>query len=114
MPEIRANTLSLVADGREIQIKTPTKRNLQLNVALQNPGGFQEFARDPAAFAHRFDLEIDPAISARLADSLRDIPDLDTADRVLGRPGPETVGATLWAVAQGAYSVSSSKVAVAF
>lgn len=118
MPEIRSTRLGLSVDGRTIELKNERKGNFALNRALAKPEGFREFAANPAAFAAKYHFEIDETLSKQLAErlagieSIRDLRDIVTGG---GFTDPaDKVGATLWAVAEGSYSVSSSKVAVAF
>lgn len=112
MPRIKAkNELSLSIDGMQVQVKVPSRRNFELNRALANPERFREFASDPRRFVAQYDLQIDRDISDQLVQRLKGIDSLGMLKDVLG---PDVVGATLWAVAAGVYSVASSKVAVAF
>ena len=59
MPRFKGEKIDLVVDGKTIEIKKPSRRNFELNKALLNPGAFQDFARNPRAFAARYDLNID-------------------------------------------------------
>ncbi|UEP27019.1 hypothetical protein [Burkholderia sp. B21-007] len=108
MAEIKASSLSFVVDGKTIELKKPSKLNFELNKALLDDSQFAQFAQDPAAFAKNYDLNIDPDISAALAQklqgvkSVRDLIDINASS------------ATAWAVAEGAFSFASSKVAVAY
>ena len=112
MAEIKANRLSILADGKSIEIKNPSKLNLELNKALLDPQQFQSFTADPKGFAERFDLKIDPEVSSALSAKLSGIKSLDDLQRVTRGEGDG--GATVWAVAGGSFSVASSKIAVAF
>jgi hypothetical protein len=110
---IKAKTLSMVVDGTStIDIKAQSKRGAELNRALLDPAKFAEFTKNPKEFAGRFDIKIDRDISDQLSTKLGGIDSLDTLNRYVN-PGDE-VGATVWAVASGAYSVATSKIAVAF
>lgn len=114
MAEIKTTTLSLLADGKTIEIKKPSKLNFEFNKALQDDAQFLKFANDPAAFAKTFDLTIDPSVSGALAGKLQGVKSLGDL-QALYRGGDEgSAGATAWAVAVGAYSVATSKIAVAF
>jgi hypothetical protein len=113
--EIPAKELALVIDGRQVDLKKPSKLNFELNKALAKPEGFRAFADDPEGFASGFDLKLDPDIAAALKNKLVGINDLNDLKDLLKNPQPiNPQAATLWAVAEGAYSVASSKVAVAF
>ena len=113
MAEIRASQLTILVDGKSIEIKNPSKLNLEFNKALIDPMQFQSFVADPKAFAERFDLQIDPEVSSALAEKLSGINSLDDL-QMLRQGGDEVPGATVWAVAVGAYSVATSKIAIAF
>jgi hypothetical protein len=112
MPKIKAKTLDIVADGKVINVKTPDKLNFEMNKALQDPEKFKRFAADPRSFAKEYRLEIDQDISRQLSQKLKGIDSIDALGRIRGRGGE--VEATVWAVAEGAYSVASTKIAVAF
>ncbi|MFE4822250.1 hypothetical protein ACFRFU_38695 [Streptomyces sp. NPDC056704] len=115
MGEIRAQKIDLLLDGKTVQIKNDVRGNFAFNKAIQTPEGWQQFTEDPKSFAASHGLEIDPDIALRLKESLVGIESLDKARDTI-RPGGigNPVGATVWAIAEGAYSLSSSKVAVAF
>jgi hypothetical protein len=108
MAEIKAGTVDLIVDGKKIQIKTPTKRNFQLNKALTDPAEFKKFVADPGAFAKGYDLDIDPAISKKLSDVLKGLSSLDQLKAT------DQVALTAWAVASGVFSFATSKIAVVF
>ncbi len=114
MSRIKAPTLSLNIDGKNIDIKKRSKRNFDLNKALMNPDDFQKFAADPRKFAAKFDLDIDNDISTALSTRLDGIKSREELMVLVDRPDGGTVYATVWAVASGLYSVASSKVALAF
>lgn len=110
---IRANTLRLnVDDNKTIDVKVDSKRNAELNRALLNPEKFQEFSKNPKAFAEKYDLKIDKQISDQLVTKLDGIKDLDMLSKYVDPVSMRS--ATVWAVAVGAYSLASSKIAVAF
>lgn len=110
---IKAQTLRLnVDDGKIIDVKVNSKRNSELNKALLDPAKFQEFSKNPKAFAAKYDIKIDREISDQLATKLDGINDMEMLKRFVNPI--DLVGATVWAVAAGAYSLASSKVAVAF
>ncbi|MEA2935863.1 MAG: hypothetical protein QOD74_2509 [Variibacter sp.] len=112
MPAIKTSKLSLVVDGKNVDLKTPEKRNNDLNLSLKNAGDFKAFTADPAGFASRFGLSIDKDIAAKLASSLSKFDSL--ASLQAAQDKGSLVAATVWAVAVGAYSVASTKIAVAF
>ena len=113
MPEIRTTTLDLIVDGKKINVKTHEKRNFELNKALTNKDKFAEFVANPRDFVKAYKLDIDNDISARLSDKLSGIGSLEELVRIRG--GDDGGGdATVWAVAVGAYSMASTKIAVAF
>jgi hypothetical protein len=86
--------IDLVVDGKTIEIKKPSRRNFELNKALLNPGAFQDFARNPRAFAARYDLNIDADISLALSTRLQGITTLKEA-RSLVTPTAVSPAATL-------------------
>ena len=115
MPRIKAPTLSLQIGDKIVEVKKPSKRNFELSRALIKPEEFKKFAADPKGFASNFDLKIDNDISTELKTRLNGIGSLDDLNAVIVGPNPiNPVGATLWAVAVGVYSITSTKVAVAF
>ena len=114
MPRISPKTLSIIADGKTLEVKKQSKKNFALNKDLADPVKFQEFASDPKAFAAKYDLALDADISNAVKAKLTGIKNLDMAREILGSHDPGRVGATLWAVVSGAFSVASAKVAVAF
>jgi hypothetical protein len=114
MPRISAESLSLDVDGRKIDLKKPSRGNFELNKALLKPQGFKDFVNDPKAFAAKYELQIDDHIAGQLKQKLAGITSYDELQRVLATVGGGDAGATVWAIASSAYSVSTSKVAVAF
>ena len=113
MPEIRTTTLDLIVDGKKINVKTQEKKNFELNKALGNKDKFAKFVANPRDFVKAFKLDIDHDISAKLSDKLSGIGSLEELVRIRG--GDDGGGdATVWAVAVGAYSMASTKIAVAF
>lgn len=110
---IKTKTLSLTVDGnKSIDIKVDSRRNAELNKALLDPARFVELSKNPKEFAANYGFKIDRDISDMLATKLTGLKSLTDA-RSFVNPG-DRVGATLWAVAEGAYSIASTKVAVAF
>ncbi|MEC5289576.1 hypothetical protein VSX64_01375 [Aurantimonas sp. C2-6-R+9] len=110
MPEISAKTLSLLVDGKSVEIKNEKETQTELNNALQDPDKFKEFAKSPAAFAKEYGLQIDEALSAQLSSKLKDVQSVGDMQKVMRG----TNEATVWAVASGSYSVASSKIALAY
>lgn len=110
MPEISAKTLSLLVDGKNVEIKNEKETQIDLNNALQDPAKFKEFAKNPATFAKEYGLQIDEALSAQLSSKLKDAGSVDDMQNVVDGANE----ATVWAVASGSYSVASSKIAVAY
>lgn len=112
MSRIKAKqTLNLVVDGKVIEVKKPSRRNYELNMSLRKKKNFEDFVRDPKKYAALYDLEIDDGISNQLQAKLKGIKSIKDLRRL---PDIDDVSATVWAVAKGAYSMASSKVAVAF
>jgi hypothetical protein len=112
MPQVLPSSLSLQIDGKIVDVHSDKAKIFELNKALANPAGFKDFANDPKSFAAKFGLGIDPQISGQLKSKLIGINSLSELAAIHGGGGG--VGATVWAVAGGAYSISSSKIAVAF
>jgi hypothetical protein len=112
MPRLKTDSLDLVADGKVINIKTPERRNEELNRALLDPGEFANFAADPQSFAKQYDLDIDKTISDQLAAKLKGVRSLDELEVITMRGGEGDT--TVWAAVAGSFSVSTAKVAVAF
>ncbi len=113
MSEIKVNTLSMLVDGKQIEIKKPSKLNFELNKALLTEQGFSDFKADPQAFAKKYDLSIDATLASQLKAKVSGVKNLNELQAIM-REGEGGAGATAWAVAAGAYSVATSKVAVAF
>jgi len=105
----KARKIQLVIDGKPIDVQVENQRTEELNAALRDPEQFRLFAKDPKAFVAKFGMQIDKEVSDQLAKKLVGKSDLSKLSS-----GAEMPQATIWAVAEGIYSVSSSKVAVAF
>lgn len=112
MPEIKASEISLIVDGKNIGVKSPSKLNLELNKDLLDNTKFKQFSADPAGFAKNYDLDIHPDVSTALSAKLQNFSSLSDLHQFVQNFGGD--GATAWAVASGSYSISSSKIAVAF
>ena len=112
MPRISAKNLSLVVDGKSVEIKNPQKGNFDLNKSLLTDEGFAKFADNPQKFAKEHGLSIDKDISAVLASKMKGLKSLEEAHRILNPM--EMRATTVWAVVSAAYSVATAKVAVAF
>ena len=111
MPGIKTQSIDLLVNGKTIEIKNETRGNFALNKALMQPEQFQKFAANPQDFAAGFGLNIDKDIALQLSEMVGGFTSLEE----LRNAGPDlTVAATAWAVAAGAYSVASSKIALAF
>lgn len=111
MGRVRAEKLVLIADGKEIELKNPSRKNIEINKALQDPAKFREFAIDPAKFLAGFDIRIDPEVSRELIAKLAGMSNLDDAKKLLE---DNISTATIWAVAAGAYSTATGKILIAF
>ena len=113
--KIKPKSIKLTVDDKVIEIKKPSKRNYELNVALLNPEKYKEFVENPREFCSRYDLAIDREISDQLKERLQDFKSLDDMRGMLSvdDPIPDTE-ATLWAIAQGIFSVASTKALIAF
>ena len=112
MPKTTPKTLSLNIDGKTVDVQTDSAKAFELNKALTEAATFKEFAKDPQAIASKFGLKIDTALSHQLKSQLAGAGSLADVKAIMPEHGG--AGATVWAVAGGAYSVSSSKIAVAF
>ena len=104
------NTIVLVVDGKSVEVKNANPLNSQVGDALKDPKEFKAFAKDPAAFAKRFGLTIDPDVSALLSKSIGTAISLEELRSGGGNVRPSAV---LWAVAVGVYSLAATKIAVA-
>ncbi len=111
---IKGNTISINVDGKIIDIKNPKRGGWDLNKALLDPKNFKDFANDPQAFTGKYGFKVDADISAKLKDALKGVDSLEQLRGLVGTRDPSIVGATVWAVAAGSYSMASSKIAVAF
>lgn len=110
---LRADNISLNVDGKTIELKNAQLGNADLNTALDDPTKYKEFIADPKGFAAIYGLTIDDNAANHLSVVLSGTQNVSEVDSKVFRD-PSRVGATVWAVASGSYSVSSSKVAVAF
>lgn len=111
LDRIKSDTLGLVVDGKQVDIKVQSRRNFELNKALLDPQNFSAFAADPKTFAAQYDFSIDQDIAEQLAKSLKGISSIDDLGRLRS---PDDVATTVWAVVSGAFSIATAKVAVAF
>jgi hypothetical protein len=117
MARISPKTLNLVADGKTIEVKKPSKKNFELNKDLVDPQNFRDFVTDPKTFLAKYDLQVDADIASKLKEKLKGLNNLDDLSKVFpvhGGDPDNPRGATVWAVALGAFSFATSKVAVAF
>jgi hypothetical protein len=113
MPKITPKSLSLHVDGKSVELHSDTSKVFEMNKALANSAGFKDFANDPKAFAAKYGLGIDQQVSHQLKGKLTGVGSLGELTAMQGS-GDGGNGATVWAVAGGAYSISSSKIAIAF
>lgn len=107
-----AKIVSLVLDGKVVEIKNEKRLNGDLNRSLLDDKNWDAFVSDPKSYTSKYGLVIDDSLSNQLHTQLKGLKSIDAARTALDRLGWRA--ATVWAVAAGAYSVSSSKVAVAF
>lgn len=102
--------ITLTIGGESVQIMNPDAKITELNGALATPEGFKAFKEDPAAFGKTYELTISPDLSAKLQEKLAPIDSLEDANaRARGDGDP------LWAaaIAEGAFALASSKIAIA-
>ena len=109
---ISPKTMSLVVDGKTIEIKNQKRQNGALNRSLLSEANWKAFVADPKGYAAKYDLTIDDTIAGQLRDQLKDVGSLEEATTIFDRLGWRAT--TVWAVVAGAYSTASTKVAVAF
>jgi hypothetical protein len=102
-------TPTLQMEGNSVTIPDPQTAS-ELNQELQQPENFRAFADDPSAFAAQRGLEIDPGFANQLRDQLRGVPDLTHAHEKAATGDYVTA----WAIAEGSYSIASSKVAAVY
>lgn len=97
------------------RVPAPGESDASITDALKNPNEFPRFVADPKQFMQDYNITVQPELSNKLKDAFSSYNTLDEATTGVlgGGPGCEQC-ATLWAVAEGSYSVSSSKVAVAY
>ena len=112
MPKIVPTSMSLQVDGKSIEIHSDKAKVFELNKALANAGNLKEFANDPRNFAAKYGLALDPQISGQLKSKLAGVNSMVELASIHGDDGG--AGATVWAVAGGAYSLATSKIALAF
>jgi hypothetical protein len=111
MPVYTPKSLELSVDGKAIDLKSSKSAAHKINVALGDPAKFKTFAADPKSFLAGHGVTIDDALAVHLQSRLSGVTSLDHLKIVGGGDDP---GATAWAVAVGAYSIASTKIAVAF
>jgi hypothetical protein len=110
MAEIKATTLSLMIDNRRVDIESSQKLSAELSKALDDASNFRAFAADPAKFAASRGLTIDKDIASQLSAKLKGFNSVEELQRANKAAAP----ATVWAIAVGHYSVTTTKIAVAF
>lgn len=107
--------LDLSIGGKSLAVKDDGDSARRLNQALRDPDDFAQFAADPAKFAKGHGLEISKDMAEQLKVALNGVESLQEAVGKVGMGrNPGDVMTTVWAVVAGAYSVASTKVAVAF
>lgn len=106
--------ISLNIDGKNIEIKNTFKLNSELNKVLLDANEFAKFRENPKDFAKRFELDIDAEISDKLKEKLNGINSVKEIHEKIFINDIQNKATTVWAIAQGSYSLASSKVAVAF
>lgn len=112
MPTSRVSGMTLNVGGVGAKVSQPQAKDAKaMTAALQTASGFADFKANPRSFAARFNVAIDATLSNKIKSSLRGIDSLKAARTKLGT-NPRA--ATAWAVAVGAYSIASSKIAIAF
>lgn len=111
--KITPQTLHLVADGKTVELHGPNAQTFALNKALLDPKQFQAFSANPKQFAAGHGINIDDQLSQALSQKLTGVSSIGELQQITSAYDGGS-GATIWAVAQGAYSISSSKAAVVF
>ena len=111
MPVYTPKTLELAVDGKSIDLKSSRTAAHKINVALGDPAKFKSFAADPKGFLAGHGVAIADDLAAHLQSRLTGVISLDHLKTV---SDGDTPSATAWAVAVGAYSIASSKIAIAF
>ena len=110
MTKIQPKTLSLNIDGKTVELHHDAAQAFELNKALTDDAEFKAFAADPKSFAAKYHLNIDKAVADQLKSKLSGVACASALQQTSGGG----VQATVWAVAGGAYSFATSKIAVAF
>jgi len=105
-------SLSLTLEGKSVTLNDPKKFSFEMNKSLLNKEVFKEFSQDPELFSTKNGIKIDPALAETLKRKLKGVSSLEEAQTLM--KGGCLDCATLWAVAEGSYSVASSKIAVAY
>jgi hypothetical protein len=113
MPVHTPAKLDLSADGHTIDLLASKKAAHRINVSLSDPTHFRTFSSDPKSFLDQHGVKISDELAGHLKSRLSGVGSLDQLKTAASKEG-EGPACTVWAVAGGAYSVSSSKVAVAF
>ncbi|MER9684681.1 MULTISPECIES: hypothetical protein [unclassified Mesorhizobium] len=106
------NSINLNIDGKNVTIENAPQKIKELNTFLENEDNFKQFAQDPDASLKKFNMTVDPDFIDQLKNRLNGKTSIKDLQSKVGQGGEDN--ATLWAVAAGSYSISSSKVAVAF
>jgi hypothetical protein len=112
MPKYVPSSLSLSVEGKNVEIHHDTSKVFDLNKALTDQTKFKQFANDPKAFAAQYGLTIDHSVAGQLKTRLAGLDSLADVQSLTGGDGGDP--ATVWAIAAGSFSISSTKIAVAF
>jgi hypothetical protein len=111
MPVFTPKSLQLSVDGKSIDLNASEAAAHKINVALSNPATFKTFSADPKSFLAGHGVTIGDDVAGHIHTRLAGVASLEVLRNIRG-DGP--VSATAWAVAQGAYSIASTKIAIAF
>jgi hypothetical protein len=111
MPVYTPKTLELAVDGKSIDLKSSRTAAHKINIALGDPAKFKSFAADPKGFLTGHGVTIADDIAAHLQSRLAGVNSIEHL-RAISDGNP--VAATAWAIAAGAYSIASTKIAIAF
>lgn len=111
MKGINVKKLTLNLDGKTIEFKNLKKRGFtSLNKAVLTNEGYANFANNPKKFASQFGIVIDDELSNKLNSILKGSQSMEELKEAASGSIQQ---ATLWAVVLGAYSIATTKVAVA-
>lgn len=111
MPVFTPKSLQLNVDGKSIDLNASKAAAHKINVALSNPAAFKTFSADPKSFLAGHGVTIGDDVASHIQSRLSGVASLEQL-KIAG--GDDPAPATAWAVAVGAYSIASSKIAIAF